>query len=195
MQKLTFIDLLDRRTILRYLTGSRQDLHCALLRLSRHLLFFLKLTISQRRVLWIKTWFRRLSAVVLVWSVLTTLSIFLATLLQCQPMRMLPLVILIHIYLLTILDLIWDSLYPKHCINLKKLAYASAALNVVQDLVIFIMPLPAFWVLQMNLRQKIGVMAMFSFGLVYVFLFLYSSSCQCCFRLLFSQALLFPRRC
>lgn len=51
------------------------------------------------------------------------------------------------------------------CIDTLALIYSCAALNIVLDLLVFALPIPQVWQLQLNKRAKVGVCATFLVGL------------------------------
>ncbi|CAG9993933.1 unnamed protein product [Clonostachys byssicola] len=55
--------------------------------------------------------------------------------------------------------------YVGYCLNLNHLTFISTGFSIVQDLVILILPLPSLFQLNINIRDKIGLVFMFSFGL------------------------------
>ncbi|CAH0038088.1 unnamed protein product [Clonostachys rhizophaga] len=55
--------------------------------------------------------------------------------------------------------------YVGYCLNLNHLAFISAGFSIVQDLVILILPLPSLFQLTINIRDKIGLVFIFSLGL------------------------------
>ena len=56
------------------------------------------------------------------------------------------------------------------CANSKKLSQAIGILNILIDFYLLTLPLPAVWPMQMPIRKKVGVMAIFLTGIVYVLL-------------------------
>jgi hypothetical protein len=61
----------------------------------------------------------------------------------------------------------WDPvLQAMNCRSTLKEEYASVVSNLVLDCIIVIIPLPVIWRLQMPLRKKFTVTAMFGLGLV-----------------------------
>ncbi|KAH8635859.1 hypothetical protein IG631_07693 [Alternaria alternata] len=46
----------------------------------------------------------------------------------------------------------WDSKFPQGCINMSKMYFSNASVNIVTDVVILVMPLKVFKQLNMNLR-------------------------------------------
>lgn len=62
----------------------------------------------------------------------------------------------------------WIPDTPGHCINYTKAGQAYGSMNIASDLLIFILPLPIVWRLQMPLKERLGVLLIFMSGLVYV---------------------------
>ena len=57
---------------------------------------------------------------------------------------------------------------PGRCVNIGAAIIITACINIASDICIFVLPLVRIWRLQMPLRRKIGVSAIFAFGLLYV---------------------------
>ncbi|KAJ4296490.1 hypothetical protein N0V90_006535 [Kalmusia sp. IMI 367209] len=74
-----------------------------------------------------------------------------AVLLQCIPLSML-----------------WDDDKKGHCIRLIDFYYANAAINIVTDITILLLPIKILWGLHMPLRQRISLCALFGLGGLYV---------------------------
>ncbi|CAH0044310.1 unnamed protein product [Clonostachys solani] len=55
--------------------------------------------------------------------------------------------------------------YVGYCLNLNHLTFISTGFSIVQDLVILILPLPSLFQLNIKIRDKIGLVFMFSLGL------------------------------
>ena len=62
----------------------------------------------------------------------------------------------------------WDGEHTGSCINIYVGGFLHAAINMVLDLIILLMPMPLLWKLQLSysLRQRVQVLIMFYFGLV-----------------------------
>lgn len=87
------------------------------------------------------------------YCVASTTAFGLATVFQCGP-----------------IEYVWNKdLKGGHCINYNALAWANAAVNIQQDLLIMLLPLNALRNLQLCLKKKIGMYAMFGVGSLYVF--------------------------
>ena len=63
----------------------------------------------------------------------------------------------------------WNPTVSGHCLPPGSTAYSSGALNVVSDIFVVFLPLPALWRLNMRLSRRLKVMAVFGLGLMYVF--------------------------
>ena len=61
----------------------------------------------------------------------------------------------------------WDPDIPGHCINYTKAGLAYGSMNIVSDFIIFILPLPMVWSLQLSRKEKIGVSLIFMSGVMY----------------------------
>lgn len=58
------------------------------------------------------------------------------------------------------------AITSRRCEPSKAISYSVGIFNVVTDFYLLILPLPAVWSLQLPIRQKIGVSAIFLTGLV-----------------------------
>lgn len=63
---------------------------------------------------------------------------------------------------------IWTPSLPGHCLNPSALYTASAAFNVVSDLGMLIIPSYSIWRLQITTKRKVGILAVFGTGSLYV---------------------------
>lgn len=59
-----------------------------------------------------------------------------------------------------------SALASPRCTQTRQLVLALGIINVISDLYLIALPLPAVWALQMPLRRKIGVAAMILTGLM-----------------------------
>nr|P9WEU1.1 RecName: Full=SAT4 family membrane protein [Aspergillus nidulans FGSC A4] len=60
---------------------------------------------------------------------------------------------------------IWDSNTSGHCININIPILVTAAINVVSDLLMLCLPIICVWRLQMSIRRKLGISAIFAAGI------------------------------
>lgn len=60
----------------------------------------------------------------------------------------------------------WDPLVPGHCINIINVGVAIGYFNLITDCMILILPIPMLWSLQLALRMKLAVLAMFMTGVL-----------------------------
>lgn len=58
----------------------------------------------------------------------------------------------------------WNPFITGHCININALYQSSGVINAVSDFVILILPMKPIWDLQMPLRRKILMVAVFATG-------------------------------
>ncbi|EOD52742.1 cfem domain-containing protein [Neofusicoccum parvum] len=58
----------------------------------------------------------------------------------------------------------WDDEHEGTCNNINAQGWSSAALNVILDMIVIILPLPQLWQLQLNKRKKFLLLLMFSVG-------------------------------
>ena len=61
---------------------------------------------------------------------------------------------------------VWNFYYQGHCINRNIFVVISGAINVVSDLLNLLLPIWAIWHLQMALKRKAGISAIFAIGLL-----------------------------
>ena len=62
----------------------------------------------------------------------------------------------------------WKPDLPGHCIRTLEADYGYGSLNFITDLIIFILPLPMVWRLQLSRRDKMGISVIFMMGSVLV---------------------------
>ena len=63
---------------------------------------------------------------------------------------------------------IWDRSIKGTCIDIPSLLNTSGLFNTISDLLILLVPLKAVWNLNMKRKKKLGVIAVFSVGTMYV---------------------------
>lgn len=71
--------------------------------------------------------------------------------------------LLTQIFGCTPIQLSW-KLEAGHCINLLEAGVAFSSMNVISDLLIFVLPMPMVWRLQLSRKVKLGVMLVFMGG-------------------------------
>lgn len=119
----------------------------ALIKLSC-LLFYWRVFKPSRKWRWILA----LSMTLLV---CTYIGLFFATLFECTPVGK-----------------EWNVFMRRgKCLRPKGLPYASGGINVGTDICVLILPIPAVWSLNLKLRRKLRVIAIFSLATLYVELF------------------------
>ena len=59
-----------------------------------------------------------------------------------------------------------ETASSSRCSNAGRIAYAQGSFGIVSDLYIFLLPIPVIWGLQMQLRKKVAVYAIFFTGLM-----------------------------
>lgn len=74
--------------------------------------------------------------------------------------------VLLVIFECTPINKAWDPLVPGHCIDQVKLGVAIGYFNLVTDCMILILPIPMLWALQLALRMKLAVLAVFMTGIL-----------------------------
>ncbi|KAI1069437.1 hypothetical protein LB507_008862 [Fusarium sp. FIESC RH6] len=103
------------------------------------LIFYLRLS-PQR-------WFKIAVYASMVFIIGYTIGLFFALLLACAPM-----------------EKNWNVLVEGTCVNLPALYFATAAVNIASDILLFFLPLPMVCQLQLPFKQKIGLMGIFTIG-------------------------------
>ena len=83
----------------------------------------------------------------------TGIAFALATVFQCHPV----------IY-------VWRKDLKGRCVNYNSVAWANAAINILQDVIIIVLPMSELRQLQLSTRKKIGMYAMFGVGSLLAFL-------------------------
>lgn len=77
--------------------------------------------------------------------------------------------VLITIFQCTPIDgawLRWDGTHSYTCNNENAQSWAAAILNMILDIVTMVLPLPELYRLNLSVRKKISVMAMFCLGIL-----------------------------
>jgi hypothetical protein len=94
---------------------------------------------------------RRITVVTAVLVMLWTIATVILGLLACLPVPS-----------------FWDpAAYPDHyCMPILPGWYSNSAVNILSDVVIFSLPIPVLWKLQMPKSQRISLIAIFGFGLL-----------------------------
>lgn len=92
--------------------------------------------------------FRRILLVSIALIVVLATTLLLLQVLQCIP-----------------LDAIWTfQIESSRCLDIPLLQFVTTVANAITDLYILLLPLPILWRLQLPLRKKIGVTAIFTSG-------------------------------
>ena len=60
----------------------------------------------------------------------------------------------------------WRPEIPGHCILEMKATYGYGSLNFITDILIFVLPLPMVWRMQLSLKKKLGLLVIFMVGSV-----------------------------
>lgn len=63
----------------------------------------------------------------------------------------------------------WDGQFDAKCISINLLGWSAAAINIVLDLAVIILPLPELFRLSMSLKKKIQIVMMFAVGFFVTF--------------------------
>lgn len=69
------------------------------------------------------------------------------------------------IFMCTPIQAFWNQTLPGgHCINTTAAYFAASGVNILTDVLIFLLPMPALYQLQLPKRQRIGLMVVFALG-------------------------------
>ena len=64
---------------------------------------------------------------------------------------------------------IWDRyIADRKCMDETAVAYSSAALSILEDIAILLLPITQVWQLNVDRRRQLGLIAIFSIGSLYV---------------------------
>ena len=66
---------------------------------------------------------------------------------------------------------IWNRTSPGHCVNIPALFNTSGAFNTITDIMILLVPIVLVWNLRMSLKAKLGIILIFTLGLMLVHAF------------------------
>lgn len=62
----------------------------------------------------------------------------------------------------------WNPELGGHCINYAVAGHVYGAMNLASDFLVFILPLPMIWQMNLSLKEKVGVSVIFMAGALYV---------------------------
>jgi len=81
-------------------------------------------------------------------TTISTVTISLLTIFQCHPV-----------------SYFWNrDIHSGRCVDLNALAYANAAMSIIEDVLIVVLPIPIVAKLKMSLNKKLGIGLMFAIG-------------------------------
>lgn len=92
-------------------------------------------------------WFRKVNFVVLALNIMTMISMFLVSVLQCVPPSG-----------------YWDRSVDATCVDGNAFNWGQAVINTIMDFIILLMPLPIIWNMQTTRRRKIHIWLLFGLG-------------------------------
>ncbi len=73
----------------------------------------------------------------------------------------------------------WNRDFKGQCIHYNSVAWGNGGVNILQDILIVLLPVSELQILQLSTRKKVGVYTMFGLGLMYVsFSLLLCHPCQ-----------------
>lgn len=84
-------------------------------------------------------------AIVIFW--LKIVAFLFPLVFQCRPMRA-----------------IWDPNVHGACLDISAIGFAGAGLSISEDLILFVIPIPTLWRLQLDRSKKLLLVALFSIG-------------------------------
>ena len=61
----------------------------------------------------------------------------------------------------------WKPDEPGHCIDLVQADYTYGSMNVISDVLLFLLPLPMVWQLRLSPRERLGLVLVFMSGIAY----------------------------
>lgn len=62
------------------------------------------------------------------------------------------------------ISMLWDTTVEGSCININTFYFANSALNIITDMIIYILPIPILWKLQLPVIQRVGLCAVLGLG-------------------------------
>lgn len=62
----------------------------------------------------------------------------------------------------------WDGEHQGSCFNMNAAAWAHAAIHIALDIWMLVLPASQVWTLNVSLKRKLAILAMFSLGILYV---------------------------
>jgi hypothetical protein len=111
----------------------------------------LSILLFYHRIFTLPMWFRRTVQVMIVCVVLWVTVMEILFGLECRPIQKW-----------------WDSTRTGECLDLVAFTYATNTVNLTSDLLIFVLPIPVILRLQTTRNRKIGLISLFSMGLMCV---------------------------
>jgi hypothetical protein len=63
----------------------------------------------------------------------------------------------------------WDPTVPGHCFNFTALWFSNAAVNIITDLTLIILPIPVIASMRLPRKQKVGIWLILAVGSLYDF--------------------------
>lgn len=96
--------------------------------------------------------FRIITKIGLVFCSMAGTAFFFACIFQCAPV--------------SLIWTFWDGEHKGKCMDWAGQGWAHVSINVFADVAILVLPLPTIWKLNLPLEKKLGVLAMFSVGLL-----------------------------
>ena len=104
-------------------------------------ILFFYLRVFPKRSFRIQCW------AVLAFCLMTTIAFSLVSIFQCQPVTY-----------------VWNKDIHGKCVNYNTVSWVHAGMNILQDIIIAVLPIQELWTLQLSLRKRLGLYAMFGVG-------------------------------
>ncbi|GKT88360.1 integral membrane protein [Colletotrichum tofieldiae] len=89
----------------------------------------------------------RIGIIFLIFHFLQTIVFLFLIIFQCIPIQA-----------------IWDKELQGHCLNISSVGYGGAALSILNDIILIIIPIPELMKLQLGQMRRIEVAFMFGMG-------------------------------
>ncbi|KAF4630000.1 hypothetical protein G7Y89_g8141 [Cudoniella acicularis] len=91
--------------------------------------------------------FRLFLNITICWMVFYTFAFLMAVTFQCLPV-----------------NIVWDTLASGKCVNSQALIYTGAALGILEDLIIMVLPISELRHLNLDRRKRVGLCLLFALG-------------------------------
>lgn len=110
-------------------------------------------------------WYRRAIIAVAVLSVVMQITFVLVNFLSCMPVSTICHDVFIRTLTLVEVQYSWDDSIEGSCLPWYPVQYSMAAFQIVNDVVVWLLPIPLFLKLSINRRIALGLSILFALGL------------------------------